>query len=284
MILIDFSQLVIATAVQYHVMNKEQIDLPLLRHIALNTILNNKDKLKKFGPEVVLCMDGRNYWRKEVFPLYKGHRKEAQKKDTFDWSGFFSAFNDLKIEFKENLPYKCIEVDRAEADDIIAVLSEVYSAHEPVVIVSSDNDFLQLSQKFKNVHQYSPYMKKMISDKNDYSLFEHVIRGDAGDGIPNIFSDADTLMTEGKRQTPIQVKKLEVWRQAGLTKPEEYCTSTVQLERFAQNLTLIDLSKIPDDIKASIRQAYDDAPVNPNKLFSYLTKNKLMKILERGNF
>ena len=284
MILIDFSQIVIASAVQYHMMNKEQIDLPLLRHIALNSILNNKDKVKKIGGEVVLCMDGRHYWRKEHFPCYKQHRKAEQKKSTFDWDSFFTAFNDLKTEFRANLPYKCVEVDRAEADDVIAVLSEVFSPMEQVVIISSDKDLLQLSQRFPGVHQYSPLHKKMISTNSDYCLFDHVIKGDAGDTIPNIFSDADTLMAEGKRQTPVQEKKLAVWRQAGLGKPEEFCTSTVHLERFAQNRLLIDLTQIPADVKQACRDAYDAATPVRSNLFSYLTKNKLMKILERGDF
>ena len=144
MILNDVSGVVIARAVDYSTREKVKMDVPLLRVLALNAIMDSIDKVRKYADEVVLCIDAKNYWRKDVFPLYKANRAASQKKDPFDWDALHAAFNVVKEEFKANLPYKYVEVDRAEADDVISVLALTMAPHRDVVIVSNDNDFLQL--------------------------------------------------------------------------------------------------------------------------------------------
>jgi hypothetical protein len=285
MILVDFSQIVISSVVDYCSKTKDPPEIALIRHIALNAILNAKDKVaSKYSGDVVLCMDGRNYWRKQMFPHYKASRKKAQAKDKFDWDGFYTAFNQIKSEFKENLPYKCVEVENAEADDIIAVLAQLFSGSTDVVILSSDKDLIQLSVRFPRVKQFSPFHKKYISDSATYNLFEHVVRGDEGDGIPNIFSDDDTFVNEGKRQVPIRATSLAEWSKTGLASPEVFCKSVEDLARLERNRKLIDLSMIPDDIVTSIRETYDATTGNKQNLFNDLVSNKLKKIMERGNF
>jgi hypothetical protein len=37
--------------------------------------------------------------------------------------------------------------------------------------------------------------------------FEHIIKGDATDGIPNILSADDTFAVDGKRQKPLAAKE-----------------------------------------------------------------------------
>jgi hypothetical protein len=62
-------------------------------------------------------------------------------------------------------------------------------------------------QKYTNVKQYSPILKRFIST-DDPILFvkEHIIRGDRGDGIPNFLS-ADNVFVLGERQKSINKKK-----------------------------------------------------------------------------
>ena len=286
MILFDFSQIVVSAAVDYALKTGEEIDAGLLRHIALNNILTLKDKLNKYADEVVLCLDGRNYWRKEVFPHYKQNRKKSHEKDRFDWNGFYKHFNTIKQEFTENLPYKVVEVEGAEADDIIAVLCKVYGNQRDVVIVSSDKDFLQIQQNIASrVKQYSPFHRKFLTPENkEYSLFEHIVRGDAGDGIPNILSDADVFMCDDKRSKPLRATRIKEWEQYGVERPECFCSSETELDAFIRNRTLIDLRKIPDVVVTRIVDKYNSVKPNKMRLFNYLVKNKLNKILERANF
>jgi hypothetical protein len=283
MILFDFSQIVISAAIEYHTRTKDIIDVPLLRHIALNNIISLKEKLSKYSDEVVLCLDGRDYWRKKVFPHYKQNRKKAQAKDKFDWKAFHEAFNDIKQEFSENLPYKVIEVEGAEADDIITVLCTIYGNQRDVVIVSSDKDFLQIQLNIApRVKQYSPYHKKFLdATHNSYSLFEHIVKGDPGDGIPNIFSDDDVFLCEDKRSRPIRSANIEAWEKFGIDNPEAFCTDLTELEKFRRNRTLIDLRMIPAEIFEKIVTTYNETQPSDNT-FNYLVKNKMKKILERG--
>lgn len=284
MLLFDFSQIVISSSTDYYRKTGDQIEIELLRHISLNAILSLKNKLSKYSDEVVLCFDGRNYWRKQIFPLYKKNRQELHEKDKFDWDLFYKSFNILKSEFQENLPYKSIEIFSAEADDIISVLAQLgVRDRKDVVIVSSDKDFLQLQRLSPKVKQYSPFMKKFISiDEAKYDLFEHIVRGDSGDGIPNILSDDDVFMISGKRSRPIRSKQLDEWKAYGIAEADKFCNSVSMLEKLYRNQLLIDLMKIPETLFKEIEDRYVSIEPNSGNFFNYLTKNKLKKILQSG--
>ena len=280
MIIFDFSQIIIGSTLDYWRQTKEEISIDLLRHIALNNILNIKNKVGSTD-KVTICLDGRNYWRKQVFPFYKQNRKKTREKDAFNWDTFHKVFNQLKAEFQENLPYKIIEVDSAEADDLISVLTRRVFTDQNVIIISSDKDFIQLHNH--KTKQFSPYHKKYLKN-DDYDIFEHVVCGDASDGIPNILSDDDVFVEDSKRSKPIRKKQLEEWKQYGLLNPDRFCNSVLMLDKFYRNRLLIDLTKIPEELEESVIKAYNETPVQSKNLFDYLTKNKLRKILERCDF
>ena len=64
------------------------------------------------------------------------------------------------------------------------------------MILSGDKDFIQL-HKYKNVTQYSPITKKFVNgiDPDEY-LYEHILKGDVSDGVPNVLS-VDNTFTDG---------------------------------------------------------------------------------------
>jgi len=143
----------------------------------VDTFVNSNNE---YG-EIVLCCDNKRYWRKEVFPYYKAGRKKAREKSDLDWHLIFDILGRLKEELKENFPYKVIDVDGAEADDIIGTLVPRYANSEKVLILSSDGDFLQLQKWGSNVKQYNPALKKFINSTNPAEeLKEKIIRGDKG--------------------------------------------------------------------------------------------------------
>ncbi len=277
MIIIDFAPVMVSNAMYQasqgsngsvegkFLMNEEH-----MRSMSLNTIRNHVRRFKvEFGPEVVIAFDAEHYWRSEVFPHYKRNRIKARKDSKFDWVGYKTIMTKLKAEFQLVLPYKLVEVDRAEADDIIAVLVKDKSqmmTTEPVVIVSGDKDFLQLQLGNPNVKQFAPMKKDFITYEDyDYAdLDDHIIRGDSSDGIPNIMSDGDTFMIEGKSQIKMMPKKLEEARVGKDTNPN-----------FARNKQLIDFEQIPDDIQTNIRSTYANAKEqNRMKLLNYfIAKN-----------
>ena len=175
MIVIDYNQVAIG-AFMAEIRNRSDVDvnLPLLRHMILNTIrAYNKKHREEFGCVVIAC-DNRHYWRRKVFPQYKAGRKTTREASSLDWSEIFDALNIIREELDEVFPYPVINIDGAEADDVIGTLAE-YSqtigepgplfedevTPEPFLIVSGDHDFKQL-QKYSNVKQWAPAQKKWV--------------------------------------------------------------------------------------------------------------------------
>lgn len=284
-LLADMSNLTFATCLDYHARTRETFDMALVRNLVLDKLATEKKRLSKYG-DVVLCFDGKRYWRRNAFPLYKGKRAEVREKDSFDWNAFFPMYSQLKIELAENFPYKSLEVEGAEADDIIGTICKVYGPHRDICILSSDKDFLQVQQNIcDRVKQWSIFHKKFLTPQNTkYDLFEHIVRGDDGDGIPNILSDDDTFMVQGKRQKPIRKDKLAQWEKFGLAQPEKFCATFETLEKFKRNQNLIDLRCIPDDLTSKIVDAYNEAEPVHGRVFNYCVKNRLTRILENGGF
>jgi len=144
MILIDLNQ-VLLSGIMAQLASQKNVKLEegLVRHMVLNVLRTHTNKFKEYG-EVVLCCDNRNYWRKSIFPFYKAGRKKAREKSDLDWHLIFDILSKLKTELRENFPYKVIDVEGAEADDIIGTLVPRHIMHENILILSSDGDFLQL--------------------------------------------------------------------------------------------------------------------------------------------
>ena len=153
MIIFDFNQVAISNLMEQIGSSKTAVDESLVRHMILNTIRTYVKKYKEtHGPEVIIACDNKKYWRREVFPNYKAGRKKAREASGHDWSTIFDCLNKIRDELKNYSPYKVLDVDSAEADDIIAVLTLKYSATQKIIILSSDKDFAQL-QKYPNVEQ-----------------------------------------------------------------------------------------------------------------------------------
>lgn len=201
---------------------------------------------------------------------------------------FFELFNKIKEEFRTELPFPILEVSATEADDIIAVLSQLLSPHyKEIIIISSDKDLLQLQQTRKNVKQYSPFHRKFIdAEFNNYDLFEHIVRGDSGDGIPNILSEDDVFLIPELRSKPIRQMKLLEWKnKGGISNPEFFCKDADMLRKFMRNRLLIDLSQMPSDIASAIKSAFENIEDHSSrKVFDYLVKHRLTKILAGGMF
>jgi len=281
MILVDLNQ-VLLSGLMAQIAGKKNVKLEedLVRHMILNILRNHIKTFKSDYGEVVLCCDNRKYWRKEFFPFYKASRKKTREKSDLDWHMIFDMLAKFKNELKENFPYKVIDVEGAEADDIIGTLVPRHIAHENIVIISSDGDFLQL-QRYNTgkytVKQYNPAQKKFIKSENpELELKEKIISGDKGDGIPNIFSPSDCFVRE-IRQKPITKTTMSKLLEEDITvSSNDYVKSG-----FSRNQTLIDLSFIPKEIKEKIINNYEEnKPAPKQKLFNYFVEKKLMNLID----
>ncbi len=274
MILLDYSQIVIANVM----MNKKAMSEDFVRHAVLNTIRMYHHKFSDEYGQLIVCCDAPDNWRRDAFKYYKAQRKTTRDKSDFDWSELFRLLHKIREEISENFPYKVVYIDGAEADDIIATIV-MNATKEPVLILSSDKDFVQL-QKYENVSQYSPLTKKFLNTDNpDNFLREHILRGDTSDGVPNFLSSDDTFVTD-KRQTPLSKKKVSVWAEL---EPDVFCQGE-QLRNYRRNEMLIDFTKIPEWLQINIVDEYVNQPeVGRSRLFNYFIKHKLKNLMEHIN-
>lgn len=277
MIIFDYQQIAISNLMEQIGSSKSSVDENLVRHMILNTIRTYVKKFKEsHGPEVIIACDNKNYWRRSFFPHYKAGRKKARAASGHDWSSIFESLNKIREELKEHSPYKVIDVDGAEADDVIGTLVQKFSANQKIMILSSDKDFAQL-QKFSNVEQFSPIMKKYIKEPfPSIQLKQLIIRGDKGDGIPNILSNDDVFVVGG-RQKPITEAKIIKWLNQD---PKEFCNEEM-LRNYSRNTNLIDLSHIPESVRNSILDVYENVKGKTKQEFmNYMIAKRLKNLLE----
>lgn len=278
MIIVDFSQVTLSNIMmQLGNHTNAQIDEGIVRHMILNSIRMYKSKFGSEYGELVIACDSKNYWRRQLFPYYKANRKKSQAASELDWKAIFDCLSKIRSEIKEYFPYRVIDIETAEADDIIGTLCEEYgNTNQKILILSGDKDFRQL-QLYTNVHQYDPVQKKnIICNDPERFLLEHIIKGDAGDGIPNILSD-DNCFVIGKRQSPITQKKLDALidlNSKGKTDHSSY-------RNYVRNQQLIDLTLIPQNVKIKIMESYNSQADKKSKdLLNYFIVNKLRNLTD----
>jgi hypothetical protein len=244
--------------------------------MVINTIRSHYVKFKREYGELVIACDNKKYWRKQIFPNYKANRKKAREDSGYDWNVIFDTINLLKSELKLVFPYRVLEIEGAEADDIIATLCK-HTRDQKILIISGDHDFIQL-QKYDNVFQYSPIQKKFIKADRPASeiLLEHIIKGDKGDGIPNVLSGDDSFVA-GERQKPIHSKKLNEWISDPVSMPHD----DVFVRNYQRNQKLIDLSKIPLEIENTIINSFNAYPKKDRSgILDYFIQNRMKNMME----
>ena len=279
MVLIDFTQTIIASLMVNLKRNEGEISEDFLRYLILNSLRNYQ---KRYGPtygKIVLCTDAGNPWRRDFFPLYRAGRKKARDNDDNDWKLIFDTLQIVKDEIRENFPYYYLYVPNCEADDIIAVLTQRFHKEEDILIVSGDKDFQQLL-KYDNVQQYSPNRNDFITPEGgaEHFLKEHILKGDKGDGIPNILSNDDCLDL-GIRQTPLRKPILEKYLRISIENDDKY------FRNYIRNRTLIDFDLIPNEIIDSINTEFDNTNPAQGKVYDFLREKRITRLLDNiGDF
>ena len=251
-------------------------DPDTIRHIILNMVRTINVKYREKYGNIVFACDSRKSWRKVIFPHYKAHRKNDRDKLKIDWNTMFELFDSVKQELRHYTSWPVIEVEGAEGDDIIATLVLKYSG-QPNLIVSADGDFKQLQAHVK-VDQWDPINSRVVKEDDPANyLWEHIIRGDRGDGVPNILSDDDTFVNPDKRQGKITDKKISYWKDTDF-----FEWSTSEQRNFARNKRLIDFREVPPKLVEKIEAEYQ-ALVNvdtKHRVYEYLMDMKLVRLLD----
>ena len=277
MIIVDLSQVMLSNLMmQIGNHTNAKIEENMVRHMVLNSLRSYRVKFGSEYGELVIACDNTNYWRKQLFPYYKANRKKNQEKSEMDWKAVFECLNKIRAELKEYFPYRVVDIESAEADDIIATLVKEKHEDQNILILSGDKDFIQL-HKYEGVHQYDPVRKKKIShpDPERY-LAEHVLKGDSGDGVPNVLS-SDNCFVIGERQKPLTQKKIDALIELGLDGKFDHSLA----RNYMRNKHLIDLSMIPEGVGVKILESYNSqGDKGREKMFNYFIANKLKNLME----
>lgn len=292
MILIDYSQVCLANIFQFQSDLKKNNNSPeavnIIRHAILTGLKYYKKKYgAKYGEMVIAC-DGRNYWRKEIFPYYKAGRSKTREKSDLDWKLIFDTISQIREDLSLHFPYRVVHVDRAEADDVIATMCKwtqtnglidhgMFEDKQDVMIISSDGDFKQL-HKYTNVKQWSPIQKKVVECSNPIAYLAQHIAKAGDDGIPNILSADNVLVTEGVRQGKMTAKKLEAFVERG----RDACENDEQRRNWDRNNQLINLDLIPADIEQMIVDTYTSSTPKGDRMsiYNYLIKHRCRLLLD----
>ena len=185
MILVDYSSAILACIYVYNGPELQKgadpkVTSGIIKHYFFNRVLSDLKKYKSYG-EMIFCIDGNNYWRKQKYWWYKGHRKHDKEESDLNWDVIYNTIHEVENDLVQNFPYKVIHHEHAEADDIIGVLCKYTQENEliseglfdtepqPVLILAADTDNFQL-QKFKNVKQYSHLLSHRVTNTSLQAL------------------------------------------------------------------------------------------------------------------
>ena len=247
-------------------------------HVTLGSV--SKAFRDQKADHVVFCLEGRS-WRKDFYTPYKANRAVARaaltEKEQEEDQLFWDTFDALKTFISERTNCTVLRHENLEADDLIAGFIQCHPDDEHV-IVSSDTDFYQLLSP--NVKQYNgvsdelhtiegifdkkgkPVLDKKTKEPKTipdptWILFEKCMRGDPTD---NVFSAYPGVRTKGsKNKIGLQeafadrTTKGFNWNNLMLqTWVDHNGVEHKVLDDYHRNVTLVDLSAQPDDIKIKI--------------------------------
>jgi len=277
MILVDANQIAIS-----HLMVRSKIEngihIESVRKSIIRVLARIHKKFKGNYGDMCLCYDDKNYWRRQVFPYYKQNRKTERENSKYDWDKVFSVLNIIRDEIRDNFPYQVIQVQGAEADDVIASLVKLNDERdvpEPTLILSADKDFIQL-HKYDSVRQYDPIRNKWIEHEDPVRyLQEHIIKGDRSDGIPNILTCDDAIVT-GKPQKKMSRDKIT---SLASMNPEKF-TNYIRLRNWKRNAELIDFSKIPEEIEVRIIDIFNTTEPQDSISMKYFIENNIQELID----
>jgi 5'-3' exonuclease len=284
-------------------------------HVTLASV--NKCWRDQKADHVIFCLEGRS-WRKDFYEPYKKNRAVARaaltEKEAEEDKLFWETFDALK-EFLANKT-NCTVLQHAnlEADDLIAgwIQSHPDDHH---TIVSSDTDFHQLLAE--NVNQYNGIADelhttqgifdkkgKAVIDKKTkeakvipdpkWILFEKCMRGDPTDNVFSAFPGVRKVGSKNKvgLQEAFADKDAKgfAWNNLMLQRWTDHNGEEHRvLDDYLRNVTLVDLSAQPDDVKAKIAETIAEGakplsrPMVGAQFLKFCGKYDLIKMSEMSD-
>jgi len=123
---------------------------------------------------------------------------------------------------------------------------------------------------------------KAVKDDNPVKyIFEHILKGDSSDGVPNVLSSDDCLVNN-IRQSPMTKKKLEYWWEnrnnlKGVMPTEVF-------RNYIRNRQMIDLNCTPKDIYNSAVSQYENYQYpHRSNILTYLVNHRMKMLIDSAS-
>lgn len=242
--------------------NKEKKDGVVIDKLDIPNIMMNTDFLSRFhrlffdkiltfkkrhnvlkDAEVIFVKDcPRNeIWRHSIYDKYKANR-ESRNAD-FNIDIFYYVYEEIQPEMAR-YGMHIISLDKAEADDVIAIL-KMRIRNEfpklPIYIITGDHDYIQLLDE--NTEIYNPQginLRTKCKGEEPYIFSQlKIIRGDKSDNIPSALI---------KRIS--DEKLIEIIKNGDHKKPK--FSEIIDEKQYKLNERLIDFNMIPLKMKEDI--------------------------------
>lgn len=206
-------------------------------------IINLNSYIRKFNPtSVILADDEFPIWRKKIYPIYKEHRnkKEFTELDTI----YNKNKEKLRELLKSNiLPIYYLRSEQLEADDICYLVCEQIRNKE-ILVMSGDEDLVQISQKYSNVNIYSPNKRKIIEPSELNVVRYKILKGCSSDNIKGFPGIGDS-----KAKEILKTKKTFNFWYKNL--------SEEQLELYSSLKNIICLDRIPNEYRIKLYEQFN---------------------------
>jgi len=244
--------------------------------------------------------------RKNLLPEYKSGRN-LQRITNWEVFDTHDDEDDAKIDqivrviqYLKTLPVKTLSIDKVEADDIIARLSEVLPKQEEdkVFIVSSDKDFLQLINK--NVIVYRPmekefYTEETVKEKFGMSpknfIIYKTLLGDNSDKVKGVKGLGEKKLTKLFPELTQQDVSLEDIYNICESKFKEhvvYARIIQDIEALEKNYKIMDLSNpmIDENDKNYINKVVQSKDLSylPDQFVAFYNEDKLGGMIRNVDF
>lgn len=213
-----------------------------------------------------------NIWRQDHFQGYKACRDHVKKKDHFDGLIFEHVYSRVLPQLMKKY-YSIHEfyVDRAEADDCIAVLIDCIQNENPqndIIIITNDNDYLQLMNKVHDIInlQGKSLKPKLIDGCSKKTMLSKILIGDPSDNIKGVLSKSKANHILNQCKTGDMIDQFV----GGFT-PQ-------QKENYEFNTKMIDFNYMPTYVKDNIIKTYHNHTfINADLCFCKLYKQSYEK-------
>jgi hypothetical protein len=248
-------------------------NLQLWRYRIIESVYNSLFKESDVN-EILLAVDAKKSWRKLYWSRYKESREGKRDAAKIDWNLFHREYETLCDDIQENLPFKVLRVQTAEADDIIGVIC-LEKKEKEFVIISNDEDFLQLTSS--RVRLYHPAKMTYVSvPDTEKFIVEKCLTGQAKDDIFNIKTPID--WPKDKRKPGFGPVSAEKVMKDGY---EKWLEKEKLVERFHINRVLIDLKLIPNAVKSRVLGEYHNYKhPDPSLSYEFFKKNNFTGFLD----